>query len=1085
MWVEHLSSLQLLTYLGFFAVVLAALFRLIPGKAPPIRDEPFSEDELGAHDQRLAKYFVAGGLFLALGGIHMALKNLPWVADWLARGGYAGHLVRDLSNTHVMIVGGGTLIATGLCWYVLPRIVRRPLASPGLAQASFWLTALGLLVFYVALVENGIVMSNLIAHGSNYEAAKRHMGDWYKVPVGIGAGVMGLGYWCFAGNVFLTVFQSRLVRIPKPDGHLWKFLVTGAGALTVGTVQGVIQVQPANADWLYAAGHAGEWIDPISHAHINLVTGLTMLVAGVSFYLLPLFGAERPSRRAVNACYWSLLVGSLAFYSAALYLGFHEGRLVVHGLLTPEQAEEATPLHPFLIMGGGSLMFAAFWLLLGVLVRSARSLPGHLRLFVYAGCAALALGTLQGPVQAFPSVNELLDNGGDAGDAVVNLHAQLNMLGGLMVVLVGLALALLARLGDGWPSRGARLVVPSVAAGMFAYYGFGIAFALLEAHRVSAGATFGRAVASLEPWTSLALFPSALAVFAGFAVYAVLAWRMTRAQRETSLVLLASAPRAYRGKIPRRVRRRSPSAVAAHELPLALMGFPGLGWLLAGFPFTASILLIVGPAITWAVLPIAFSPYGAGPLHQMGIGWEAELVWLPFIALASAAALYRAHRRRRRLVDGPPPAPPAPAHRRRLSQRRADRGRRHRARVAVMLGVIALVLVSLPFVPALAGVGSSTVRYSYQPRFAPEISGSFLETPGGTVELFSYSDPQGSYPHDALRLHAADVGTFLVRAAAVDDPAAYQLFDLAGGGKVPFRVSAQTATELELSPSRMLVPGRYAFVSTHQGMFGGKDFAYLTVVPPGAPTTAISSDQSGPVPAVADALLPLAATLVALLFSAILLAGFVRRPAGQKAFWGVGFALFGIAALAEALAQRTGWTPGLFRTYYLAGGVLTVACLGAGSAWLVLPPRARDLLLGALATAAVAATVTVAIAPVDGEALSATASGRPPVNSAMGGQAAAWAIVLNTFGTIFLIGGSLYAILRRRRVRANAWIACGAMVVALATGMSRAGDYSFVYVGELVGISMMFAGFRFPGVPRKTAVPRPEGAGLAQGAPSG
>ncbi len=37
----------------------------------------------------------------------MVVKNLPWVAAWEARAGYAGHLVRDLSNTHVMIVGGG------------------------------------------------------------------------------------------------------------------------------------------------------------------------------------------------------------------------------------------------------------------------------------------------------------------------------------------------------------------------------------------------------------------------------------------------------------------------------------------------------------------------------------------------------------------------------------------------------------------------------------------------------------------------------------------------------------------------------------------------------------------------------------------------------------------------------------------------------------------------------------------------------------------------------------------------------------------------------------------------------------------
>src|SRR5439155_936896 len=161
---------------------------------------------------------------------------------------------------------------------------------------------------------------------------------------------------------------------------------------------------------------------------------------------------------------------------------------------------------------------AAFWLLLAVMARSVKHARGPLRAFVLTGCVALAVGTLQGPVQAFPAVNELLDRGGDAGDVIVNLHAQLNMLGGLMVILIG------------------------------------------------------------------------------FSAYARAAWRMTSRQRAAGREELRTAPARYTGKIPRRVRRRSPAALAGYELPLAVMGFPGVGWLFAGFPFTASILLMVGPA---------------------------------------------------------------------------------------------------------------------------------------------------------------------------------------------------------------------------------------------------------------------------------------------------------------------------------------------------------------------------------------------------------------------------------------------------------------------------------------------------------
>jgi cbb3-type cytochrome oxidase subunit 1 len=1057
LYLKHLSSLQFLTYVAFFAVVIGAIFRFLPGKTPPFRTRPYPDDELYAHDRRLAKYFVGGGFFLVLGSLHMVAKNLPWAAEWLARAGYAGHLVGDLSNTHVMIVGGGTLLSTGLCWYCLPRMVGRPLASEGLAQCAFWFTAGGLLVFYVALVGNGIAIGRLVEQGQEYRLAKAGMGDWYAVPIGVGAGIMGLGYWCFASNVALTIFQGRLVRIPRPHAHLAKFLATGAAGLTVGTVQGVVQVQPAIADWLYRAGHAGEWIDPISHAHVNLVTGLAMLVAGALFQLAPSFGGSAPTRRAASYCYFLLLGGSLAFYGTSLYLGFHEGALVVDGGLTPEQAEQATPLHPFLIMGSGIAMLAGFWLLLATVARSYRGARWPVRPFVLAGCAALAVGTLQGPVQAFPAVSELLDEGAEAGEVIVNLHAQLNMLGGLMVLLLGLALGLL---GAEVRPRATRLALAGVVGGIAAYYAGGLVFSAIEAHEVAGGRTYGAVVASLEPWPALVLGPAALAVLVGFGAYASCAWSGTSADRAAGRRALADAPLAFSGRIPNRVRLRSPAAVAGYEVPMGLLGFPGVGWLFAGFPLAGSVLLMVGPALAWAVVPAAFTPYGSGPLRSTG--WQAELVWLPATALLSTAVLYYTHRRRRRRL-----LPPQP-------RRRTGGG--YRTRVGLAGGLIALVLVSLPFVAAVAGSAPSAVRYSYEPGPSRQVTGQFLVTPAGTVKLFSWRDPQGTSPPDALRVHASDVDSLVARAAAVDAPDAYQLFDLGSGRRIPLVSRPSTATTITLAPAVPLRPAHYVFLATRAGMFGGRDYAYLTVVPPAAAVTPINAAGGGRAPAVVHTLLPVAATIAALAFALLLALSFRRRPAGQKALWGVGFLLFAVATAAEAVAQRSGWSPTLFRAYYLSGGVLTVAYLGAGSAWLLLRPRGRDVLAGALVLATAAAAVAVALAPVDAAALAATASGRPPANGALGGHAFLWAVALNSFGTLFLVGGSLYSIARRRRVRVNVWIGGGALVLALATGLSRTGDYSLVYLGQLVGIALMFAGFTIVGrrpQPRPAAQPEP------------
>ncbi len=1061
MYLRYVSSLDFLIYLAFFSIFVGSISYLLPGRKPPLRSDPYTDDELGAHDRKLAKYFVAGGFFLVLGSVHMVVKNVPAIAEALARMGYAGHLVRDLSSTHVMIVGGGTLLATGLTWRVLPRIVGRPLASEGLAQAAFWLTAVGLGVFYLSLVVNGIAIGRLVEHGWEYQAAKAHMGKLYKVPTGMGAGIMGLGYWCFAANVCLTIFQSRLVNVPKPQWHLWKYLATGAAALTVGTVQGVIQVQPANANWLYTAGHAGEWIDPISHAHINLVTGLTMLVAGALFALLP----APPSRKLANWTFGCLLCGSLAFYVTALYLGFHEGRLVHRGL-TPEQAEEATPLHPLLIMTAGIAMFAAFWLLLWAIVRSARHVRGPLRPFLLVGCAALAVGTLQGPVQAFPAVNELLDRGGEAGDVIVNLHAQLNMLGGLMVILVGLTLATLHADGADWAERPVRLALLFLPAGVALYYVGGVAFSAVEAHRITNGDTFAAAVTAVEPWEAAVLMPAALAVLIGFWAYARAAWAMTAAQRAAGRAAIRTAPARYGGRIPRRVRRRSPAALAGYELPLALMGFPGVGWLFAGFPLAASILLMVGPAAAWAGVPLLFSPYG-GPLRS--VGWKLEFVYLAVSAVVSAAFLYRAHARRRARLDGSPP------------RGRRRRTASYRTRVGIAVGAIALLLVSLPFVPAVAGIGTSGVRYAYQTALPPDVTGQFVRTPRGPVKLFAWGDPQTSYPSDALRVHATDVRSLMVRAAAVDNPKAYDVYDVDSGGSIHLAVAHRTATTLELVPTAPLRPGQYAFVATHEGMFGGRDFDYFRVVGSDEPVTAISSNAEGRAPQIARALLPLAAALLALVFAARLASSWLRRRAAQKLFWAMGFLSFAVAAAGEAAAFRHGWNPTLFRLYYVCGGILTVSYLGAGSAWLLLPRRARDVMVGALLVATPAAVAAVLLAPLDSAKLAAAGGAQAPPNAALGGHAFLWAVVLNSAGTIALVGGSLLSIVRRQRVRANVWIASGALCVAAATGLSRAGDTSLVYVGELVGLALMFCGFTLPAPrPVRASVHRPAVAARAR-----
>ena len=328
-------------------------------------------------------------------------------------------------------------------------------------------------------------------------------------------------------------------------------------------------------------------------------------------------------------------------------------------------------------------MMAGFWMLL-----VARS-PGRCGArasrrgrFVLAGCAALAVGTFQGPVQAFPAVNELLDRSGDAGDVIVNLHAQLNMLGGLMPILLGLALVLLAEaVGRGLRSC-RKLAVAAVSSGVGVYYAAGIAFAAIEAPaRDGAGTSFGaRGGRRSSRGPALVLVPAALAVGVGFGAYARTTWAPDRRLPRDGARGGCGPPRRLHGRIPRRVRRLSPGALAAYELPMGLLGFPGRRLALRRLPgHGARSCSRSGPRSRGRSSRSRSRRSGKGPLRD--VGWQVEFAWLPLSALLSAAMLYRAHRRRLRRLDGPPPRGGACApHRSRRSGVRAAgaRGRRGR-----------------------------------------------------------------------------------------------------------------------------------------------------------------------------------------------------------------------------------------------------------------------------------------------------------------------------------------------------------------------------------------------------------------------
>ena len=136
-----------------------------------------------------------------------------------------------------------------------------------------------------------------------------------------------------------SVKANLLARHGTPDDgayhpYLVKFLLISALSLLIGTMHGMLQVMPPIRAWLDSIGSPyggpGHMIDPLAHAHMNLVGGVVMLIMGVTYYLLPILsGRALYSLRLIQHSFWLMTVGVYAFYTIQMVFGIWEGNLML------------------------------------------------------------------------------------------------------------------------------------------------------------------------------------------------------------------------------------------------------------------------------------------------------------------------------------------------------------------------------------------------------------------------------------------------------------------------------------------------------------------------------------------------------------------------------------------------------------------------------------------------------------------------------------------------------------------------------------------------------------------------------------
>jgi cytochrome c oxidase cbb3-type subunit 1 len=151
--------------------------------------------------------------------------------------------------------------------------------------------------------------------------------------------------------------------VPANNPRLSKFLIVSALSLCIGTLHGMLQVMPPVRHWLDSIGSPyggpGHMIDPLAHAHMNLVGGVILFVMGATYHLLPIVSDRAIySQRLVDATFWFTALGAYGFYLAQMVFGIWEGTLM-H--TAPDRIEAAHRYYGPTVAVAGTVMALGFF----------------------------------------------------------------------------------------------------------------------------------------------------------------------------------------------------------------------------------------------------------------------------------------------------------------------------------------------------------------------------------------------------------------------------------------------------------------------------------------------------------------------------------------------------------------------------------------------------------------------------------------------------------------------------------------------------------------------------------------------------
>lgn len=213
---------------------------------------------------------------------------------------------------------------------------------------------------------------------------------------------------------------------------------------------------------------------------------------------------------------------------------------------------------------------------------------------------------------------------------------------------------------------------------------------------------------------------------------------------------------------------------------------------------------------------------------------------------------------------------------------------------------------------------------------------------------------------------------------------------------------------------------------------------------------------------------PFTSSIVSFVFAFFIFKRYYVKRGPHLLLWGLGMLFYGIGGFCEAYFGAFGWNALIFRMWYLFGAILVAAWLGQGTVYLLAKRRIANTLMVILGIASLYAAIRVFSAELDPSLLTTSVH----TGSELSGHAIITPGIrtltpfFNIYGVVTLVGGAVYSawiFYRKRvllhRVIGNILIAVGALAPAFGGAFSRFGISGALYIGELLGATLIFLGF--------------------------